>query len=443
MSAYPHSIFWFRRDLRLNDNHALYQALSQSDQVLPVFIFDTHILKDLRDPQDKRVQFIYQELCGINKKLEKRACAVRLYFGEPVKILEKLCTQFHIHAVFANEDYEPYGRTRDRDVAGMLNKKKIPFHLFQDHVICRPDEILKHDGKPYTIYTPYMNKWREGVGSKTIASYPSEKLLNKVTPGIQTPTLSLEAIGFQSIDCRYPDRRISGERLRSYARTRDRIPDESGTSHLGIHLRFGTISIRELFQQALSFRAEVFINELIWREFFIQILFHFPRVVHSSFKPQYEGIPWRNDPGDFKLWCQGQTGYALVDAGMKHLNKTGQMHNRVRMLVASFLCKHLLIDWRWGEAYFAEKLLDYELASNNGNWQWAAGSGCDAAPYFRIFNPEEQRKKFDPQSAYVLKWAPEYGEFNQPVPMVDHRFARERALMVYKRTLEESRQGLK
>ena len=443
MHGYPPSIFWFRRDLRLVDNHALYEALRQSHQVLPVFIFDTHILKDIRDPQDKRVQFIYQELSVINKKLEELGCAVHFYYGEPVKIFEKLCRKIPNGAVFANEDYEPYGRSRDQGVAAVLAAKKIPFLLFQDHVICRPDEVLKNDGKPYTIYTPYMNKWREVLGKKTISLFPSEKLLKKFAPGYPTRALSLEDIGFRPLECTYPDRKVSGELLRSYAKTRDRIPDEAGTSHLGLHLRFGTISIRGLYQKALNFNSEVFINELIWREFFIQILYHFPQVVHASFKPQYDGLLWRNDPVEFDAWCQGHTGYALVDAGMKQLNTTGQMHNRVRMLVASFLCKHLLIDWRWGEAYFAEKLLDYELASNNGNWQWAAGTGCDAAPYFRIFNPEAQRKKFDPYSAYILKWAPEYGEIRAPVPIVEHRFARERALSAYKKTLDESRQGLK
>lgn len=441
MQGYSTSIFWFRRDLRLDDNHALYEALRQSRQVMPVFIFDTHILKDIRDPQDKRVQFIYQELILINKKLDKLGCAVHLYYGEPVKIIEKIFRQFKADALFANEDYEPYGRSRDRAVASLLSEKKVPFHLFQDHVICRPDEVLKNDGKPYTIYTPYMKKWKEVAGKKTISLFPSEKALKKCAPGYPTRPLSLEAIGFRRVECSYPGRQVTGDLLRSYGKTRDRIPDEAGTSHLGMHLRFGTISIRGLYQKAMSFNSEVFINELIWREFFIQILYHFPQVVHASFKPQYDGLPWRNDPGEFNAWCQGHTGYALVDAGMKQLNATGQMHNRVRMLVASFLCKHLLIDWRWGEAYFAEKLLDYELASNNGNWQWAAGTGCDAAPYFRIFNPEEQRKKFDPHSAYILKWAPEYGEIHVPIPIVEHRFARERALSAYKKTLDESRQG--
>lgn len=410
-------------------------ALRQNKQVLPIFIFDKHILSDLIDPLDKRVQFIYQELLGLNVLLKKYHSAVHLFYGDPVTILAKLREESGFKAIYANEDYEPYGLDRDKEVELKLKISGVNFNLYKDHVLCKPGEVLKNDLSPYTVYTPYCKKWKETVKLSPVTHYPSELLLDHFILHIPKDILTLKEIGFKPQPVRYPDKVVSEEVIQNYMATRNFPYLEKGTSQLGIHLRFGTISIRKLYHQVKSFET-TFLNELIWREFFIQILYYHPRVIGASFKPAYDQVQWRNDLKEFEAWCAGKTGYALVDAGMRELNETGKMHNRVRMVAASFLCKHLLIDWRWGEAYFAGKLLDYELASNNGNWQWAAGTGCDAAPYFRIFNPHEQLRKFDPHLKYVLKWAPEYGEINQPPFLVDHAEARERGLMTYARALK-------
>jgi len=431
------SVFWFRRDLRLEDNHGLFNALSENKPVLPIFIFDTNILLDLLDRGDKRVQFIYQELTAINERLKKYDSAIHCFYGDPVQIFRKLHKEFDFKALYANEDYEPYGQERDKQVALAMLADGVKLNLFKDHVLCRPGEVLKDNQTPYTIYTPYMKKWKEVVLSSKPGHFPSERLLDRFVKNIPKHNLDLKEIGFEEQPAHYPSRTVTEEVIKHYSGTRNFPAQVKGTSHLGIHLRFGTISIRRLYHQVESFET-TFLNELIWREFFIQILFFHPRVIHSSFKPAYDQIQWRNDPKEFKAWCTGKTGYAMVDAGMRELNATGFMHNRVRMVTASFLCKHLLIDWRWGEAYFAGKLLDYDLASNNGNWQWAAGTGCDAAPYFRIFNPHEQLKKFDPQLEYVLKWAPEYGEIKLPPLLVDHAEARARALAVYGQGLKSN-----
>lgn len=430
-------MFWFRRDLRLDDNHGLYMALVENKPVLPIFIFDTNILLDLLDRGDKRVQFIYQELTAINERLKKYDSAIHCFYGDPVQIFRKLHKEFDFKALYANEDYEPYGQERDKQVALAMLADGVKLNLFKDHVLCRPGEVLKDNQTPYTIYTPYMKKWKEVVLSSKPGHFPSERLLDRFVKNIPKHNLDLKEIGFEEQPAHYPSRTVTEEVIKHYSGTRNFPAQVKGTSHLGIHLRFGTISIRRLYHQVESFET-TFLNELIWREFFIQILFFHPRVIHSSFKPAYDQIQWRNDPKEFKAWCTGKTGYAMVDAGMRELNATGFMHNRVRMVTASFLCKHLLIDWRWGEAYFAGKLLDYDLASNNGNWQWAAGTGCDAAPYFRIFNPHEQLKKFDPQLEYVLKWAPEYGEIKLPPLLVDHAEARARALAVYGQGLKSN-----
>jgi len=421
------NIFWFRRDLRLDDNAGLFEALSD-DKTLPIFIFDKNILEDL-PKDDARVIFISELLDKIQSGLKKEKKSLAVFYDEPEKVFKKLISDNQIKAVFANHDYEPYAKNRDSEIAKFLKSKAVEFHTFKDQVIFEKDEIIKDDGKPYVVYTPFSKKWKERFTEKLVEEFPSEKKLEKIAKH-DYPYLSLKDIGFKKSEIKVENFDVSAKVIENYKETRD-FPNIDGTSHLSPHLRFGAVSIRQLVKKASEFKQETFLSELIWREFFMQILWHFPNTVTESFRPKYDNIKWRNNEEEFKSWCEGKTGYPIVDAGMRQLNATGNMHNRVRMVVASFLCKHLLIDWRWGEAYFAEKLLDYEQSSNIGNWQWAAGSGVDAAPYFRIFNPSEQVKKFDKDFKYIKKWVPEFQEISYQ-PIVDHKQARERCLKVYK-----------
>ena len=428
----PINLCWLRRDLRLNDNAALHHALNSSFPVLPVFIFDTHILNPLSDKKDRRVAFIHQTLEQINAVLTEYGTSLLVPHDEPLHAFEKICSAFDVREVFASHDYEPYAIKRDAGIKQFLFQKNVPFHTYKDQVIFERSEVMKSDGTPYTIFTPYSKKWKQKYAEQKSIIYQSNKYAQQFVKTRPLAIPSLKEIGFQKVNIHIPVLNIEESTIATYHKTRD-IPSVNGTSCAGIHLRFGTVSIRQLVQLA-SRVSEQWLNELIWREFFMMILFHFPYVVHRSFKKKYDHIQWRNNEAEFELWCKGKTGYALVDAGMRQLNATGWMHNRIRMIAASFLTKHLLIDWRWGEAYFAEKLIDYELASNNGNWQWAAGSGCDAAPYFRIFNPAAQTQKFDPQLAYIKTWIKDYKPGYQR-PIVEHEFARKRALEVYKRSL--------
>lgn len=426
------TIFWFRRDLRLNDNHGLFQALKNSDSVLPVFIFDKDILGKLSDKKDKRVSFIHKTLAALNAELIKKGSSLLIIHDSPLNAFEKICKMFDVKQVFTNHDYEPQAMARDAKVSDWLKTKNIEFHSFKDQVVFEKSEVMKADGLPYTIFTPYSKIWKLKFAETPLQNFPSEKLTDNFIKTKPFAFPSLNEIGFEQADANIssiiPDKEI----IRNYEATRN-FPALDATSKLSIHLRFGTVSVRALVKAANGL-SEQWLNELIWREFFMMILFHFPHVVNSSFKKKYDFIPWRNDEAEFKAWCEGKTGYPIVDAAMRELNETGFMHNRVRMIVASFLTKHLLIDWRWGEAYFAEKLLDYELSSNNGNWQWAVGCGCDAAPYFRIFNPSAQVKKFDPEMLYIKKWVPEYKLGYLP-EIVEHEFARKRVLEVFKRAL--------
>lgn len=423
------SVFWFRRDLRLEDNTALARAISSGYPVLALFIFDTEIIDEL-PADDARISFIYQQLEKIHGQLLSRNSSLHILKGKPLVIWKELIDRYEIQAVYANKDYEPYAMRRDRELGDCLQGRGIGFHLFRDQVIFEEGDIVKEDGKPYTVFTPYKRKWLEkfrGGAPLSEASVAGGGFLKS-----SFPFPSMEALGFTLSSIGVLSYDLSN--LKDYERLRD-FPGPDATSHLSPHLRFGTISIRQLIGK-LGPSDEVFLSELIWREFFMQILFHFPRVVDQNFKVKYNGVAWLNRKEDFEGWCLGKTGYPLVDAGMRQLNATGYMHNRVRMVTAGFLCKHLLIDWRWGEAYFADRLLDYELSSNNGNWQWAAGTGCDAAPYFRIFNPVEQLKKFDPDLEYVKRWIPEYGSPEYPNPMIDHKFARGRALEAYREGMQ-------
>lgn len=427
------TLFWFRRDLRLDDNHGLYKALEASSNVVPIFIFDKNILDKL-PRNDARVHFIHQQITQINQQLKEYNSAILTFFSTPSEVFKKLSDEMEIEAVYCNRDYEPYGINRDLEISNFLNAKNISFHSFKDHVIFEENEIVKADGSPYKVYTPYSKKWLSTLTKESYTEYPSSEKLNNCFSNEQTQILTIDEIGFTESDIKIPTYNIKQDLIDEYEAKRN-FPGIDATSKLGIHLRFGSISTRKAVIEAKKSDNITFLKELIWREFFMQILWHYPHTVQKSFKPKYEAIEWRNNEDDFKRWCDGKTGYPLVDAGMRELNKTGFMHNRVRMLVGSFLCKHLLIDWRWGEAYFAEKLLDFELASNVGNWQWVAGCGVDAAPYFRIFNPTTQIQKFDKQLTYIKKWVPEFQELTYEREMVDHKFARERCLDTYKKAL--------
>ena len=426
------SIFWFRRDLRLEDNVGLCQALSSDHPVQPIFIFDQNILSKLEDKRDARVHFIHTQLQGLNEKLTTHGGQLDVRVGDPMEIWQQLLKDYQIEEVFANRDYEPYALRRDKEVYDLLAENGIRFRGFKDQVIFEKSEVTKDDGKPYTVYTPYSKKWKSFLREEHLQSHPSEELKFWYSnTGLNLP--SLQDIGFEESPIQIPKKVIGKDKIRDYHKTRD-IPSFFGTSRLGVHLRFGTISIRTLATLARA-TNEKFFNELIWREFYQMILYHFPHVVEGNFKKSYDLVKWRTDEADFHKWCEGKTGFPIVDAGMRELNETGYMHNRVRMITASFLCKDLLIDWKWGEAYFAKKLLDFDLASNNGGWQWAAGTGVDAAPYFRIFNPTSQQAKFDPDFKYIKKWVPEFGTDAYPRPMVDHKLARERTLSAYKDAL--------
>lgn len=427
-------LFWFRRDLRLADNRGFFEALQMGIPVQPIFIFDTNILNDLEDKADRRVEFIHQTLRQLHAELQQVGAGLDVRIGEPVKIFSNLVSDYAVKHVFANHDYEPYALQRDAEVMTFLEKQGVLFHTFKDHVLLEKQEVVKDDGKPYTVFTPYSRRWKATLHKEHLQSYPSEKLLAACATFQRADFPSLTSINFSAAGTSFPSAVWQPDTIKKYKERRD-LPAVKGTTQLGLHLRFGTISIRALARQAGSLN-ETFLNELIWRDFYHMILWHFPHVVGNSFKPAYDTIQWRNNQHEFQAWCDGQTGYPIVDAGMRELNTTGYMHNRVRMIVASFLTKHLLIDWRWGEAYFAKKLLDFDLAANNGGWQWAAGSGCDAAPYFRVFNPYLQTQKFDPSLEYVRRWVPEFEELTYARPIVAHEYARKRCLEVYARALK-------
>ncbi len=423
------TIFWFRRDLRLEDNVGLFQALQDDATVLPIFIFDQTILNEL-PKDDARVTFIHDLVTKIQSELQKNGKSLAVFQGTPLAIFEQLIHENSIEKVYANSDYEPYARKRDKEIFQLFKQHAIEFKVSKDQVIFEKNEVVKDDGSPYVVFTPYSKKWKENFKNIRLIHYPSENNLAKIATHSYS-FLSLKDIGFEKSAISVTPFDISNQLIQNYEATRN-FPALNKTSYLGIYLRFGAVSIRKIIEKAIQEKNETFWNELIWREFFMQILWHFPHTINASFRPKYDAIQWENNEDLFQKWCNGQTGYPFVDAGMRELNTTGHIHNRVRMIVASFLCKHLLIDWKWGETYFAQKLLDYEQASNVGNWQWAAGSGVDAAPYFRIFNPTEQVKKFDKDLKYIKKWIPELETSKYPKPIVDHKEAREKCLKVYK-----------
>jgi deoxyribodipyrimidine photo-lyase len=443
------AIFWYRRDLRLTDNAGLYHALRSGYTVLPLFIFDKEIL-DRLEKKDARVDFIHDTIADMHAQFAQLGISFLVEYGHPMEIWQKIIEKHEIAAVFTNHDYEKYALSRDASVRNLLAEKNIAFHTYKDHVIFEGKEVTKDDGLPYTVFTPYSKKWRAKLESHIenitnadgsteaisfyLKPYPTEKYFQAFLKNPILPLPTLSEMGFERSNIAFPSISVAQSIIKNYDATRD-FPAIIGTSRLGIHFRFGTISVREKLRKALTIN-QIYVNELIWRDFYAMILQHFPHVATQPFRPEYDRIEWVNNETDFQKWCTGRTGYSLVDAGMRELNATGYMHNRVRMLVASFLTKHLLIDWRWGEAYFAQKLLDFDLASNNGGWQWAAGCGTDAAPYFRIFSPASQQEKFDKDYKYVRRWVAEYGTPHYPKPMIDHAFARERCLKVYKAALK-------
>jgi deoxyribodipyrimidine photo-lyase len=429
------NIFWFRRDLRLHDNAGLYHALKAGLPVVPVFIFDKNILSELKEKGDARVTFIHQAIADMQVTLLEHGATLDVRYGTPEEIFPLLLKTYKVASVYTNHDYEPYATKRDTAIGKWLNDSGVSFHTYKDQVIFEKGEVLKDDGKPYTVFTPYSRKWKSIVNDFYLSSYPNDLHKDQYFKQAAIDIPSLKRMGFEAADQKFPSAEWRSEIIKRYKEQRD-IPAIQGTSRLSVHLRFGTISIRELAREAGALN-ESFLNELIWRDFYHMILWHFPRVVGHSFKPEYDTINWRNNEKEFNAWCKGQTGYPIVDAGMRELNETGFMHNRVRMIVASFLTKHLLIDWRWGEAYFAQKLLDFDLAANNGGWQWAAGSGCDAAPYFRVFNPYLQTQKFDAELKYIRKWVPEFEEFTYPQPIIQHEVARKRCLETYASALKK------
>ena len=424
------SVFWFRRDLRLEDNVGFTEALKGEFPVLLVFIFDSEILDKL-DKTDARVTFISEQLQKIRKQLQKAESSIAIFHGKPVEILEKLMKEYEIQEVYTNRDYEPYAKERDSAIEELLNSEGINFKTYKDQVIFEKREVVKSNGDPYVVYTPYSRAWKEEFKNFDLQIIEVNPYLKNLIKDPGLPNLELSDIGFETSEIKAPDFDVTPNLIQQYEARRN-YPAMDATSHLGPHLRFGTVSIRYIIKKAISEKNQTFWNELIWREFFMQILYHYPQTVHESFRKKYDRIDWRNNEAEFELWKAGKTGYPMVDAGMRQLNTTGFLHNRVRMLVGSFLCKHLLIDWRWGEAFFAEKLLDYEMASNVGNWQWVAGSGVDAAPYFRIFNPTTQIEDYDKEREYIKRYIKEYGTDDYPEKMVDHKEARERALQTYK-----------
>ena len=427
-------IFWFRRDLRLDDNHALFKALKSGYDVLPIFIFDSNITNKLNQ-NDHRLNYINNVLDGLNKRLSENKKKIYIYKGNPIEIISKLIIKLKIKEIYLNKDYEPYARDRDNKIEKFCVANNVSYNSFKDHVIFEEDQIVKKDGTPYVVYTPYSRKWIEKFQSNQLYSFPSELNLGSFVDSDKITEVNY-LMEFEKNIISPKTYNLNKDLIDKYEETRN-FPALDSTSRIGVNLRFGTVSTRKIVKTSSERSNNTFLKELIWREFFIQILWHFPHTTEKSFKDKYERIEWRNDMDDFKLWCDGKTGYPIVDAGMNQLNKTGFMHNRLRMVVGSFLCKHLLIDWRLGEKYFADKLFDYEQASNVGNWQWVAGCGVDAAPYFRIFNPEEQQKKFDKELQFIKKWIPNYDKDNYINKIVDHKFARERCLNTYKKALNK------
>jgi|TARA_B110000305_G_scaffold578_1_gene547 deoxyribodipyrimidine photo-lyase len=430
------SFFWFRRDLRIDDNTGLSKALNGDHKIIPLFIFDSEITDEL-EIDDPRINFIYDQLSSINIKVSSLYNSkVLVLKGNPLQVIQDLINKYDTHAFYTNNDYEPYAINRDNKVHDLLKDNGVKFLSFKDQVIFEKNEITKDDKTAYVVYTPYMKKWKVKLQTLDLDKQINNILVNNFRSNNEDFNwYDLEYFGFKKSNKKIPNYKLNDSLIENYQKERD-FPALDSTTKIGPHLRFGTVSIRKIVSEVINSENEVFLQELIWREFFMQILWFFPNTQTKCFKVKYEKVQWLKDEVSFKQWCEGKTGYPIVDAGMRELNSTGYMHNRVRMVTASFLCKHLLLDWRLGEAYFAKKLYDYESSSNIGNWQWAAGTGVDAAPYFRIFNPTTQALKFDKELKYINKWVTDLNDLNYPQPIVDHKFARQRCLEAYKKGLE-------
>jgi deoxyribodipyrimidine photo-lyase len=468
---YEKSLVWFRRDLRDYDNAALYHALKSSKNVYCAFVFDTAILDKLNDKADRRVEFIWESVRELKASLQEHGSDLIVLHGNAGDEIPKLANTLLVNAVFTNHDYEPSAIARDTNVAEKLNISDIAFHHHKDHVIFEKDEVLNLSGRPYGVFTPYKNMWLKTVNDFFVKAYPVDAYLKNLAKLKVSQLISLGEMGFKRTNLsnmRLPTGMQGGltlfddfkERLSHYKDARD-FPAIKGVSYLSVHLRFGTISIRHLAREAMQAAntgAQTWLSELIWRDFYVQILHHNPSVaVGKAYKTEFQALNFPNNPVLFQAWCDGKTGYPLVDAAMQQLNTTGFMHNRLRMVAASFLVKDLLIDWRWGERYFAEKLIDFDLSANNGGWQWAASTGCDAQPWFRIFNPITQSERFDAQGKFIRKYVPVLAKCNDkeihapwlipplrlqelnisigndyPAPVVDHATQRQKALVLYK-----------
>ena len=466
------SLVWFRRDLRDFDHAALYHALKSSAQVFCVFVFDTDILEKLTDKADRRVEFIWESVRELKTALQKNGGDLIVQHGSARALVPQLAKQLGVQAVYANRDYEPSAIARDAFVAAQLNGFEMAFFSFKDQVIFEQDEVLSLSNKPYTVFTPYKNAHLKKLDDFYLKSYPVDCYAKNLEKLETSDLPSLESMGFERTnlsEMRLPTGMSGGkqlfadfeDRMAQYKAARD-FPAVKGVSYLSVHLRFGTVSVRHLARVArdqANAGAETWLNELIWRDFYFQILHHNPRIAEGkAFKVDYEHIPFPNDQALFQAWCDGQTGYPIIDAAMRQLNTTGFMHNRLRMVAASFLVKDLLIDWRWGERYFAQKLIDFDFSANNGGWQWAASTGCDAQPYFRIFNPVSQSEKFDAAGKFIRKYVPELAACddkeihspweissqkqqaigviigkNYPAPIADHAVQRPLALALYKK----------
>ena len=467
---FERALVWFRRDLRFADHAALSQALTRAKQVWCVFVHDTEILDALPSRSDRRVEFIWHCLADLDAQLKKHGGGLMVRLGHARELIPALAAELRAEAVFANHDYEPAAVSRDEEVASRLAQTGARLETFKDQVIFERDEVMTGAGTPYSVFTPYKNAWLKRLAMEPLRAFATERHASALAAPPRAAALpTLEAIGFQRTNLRELSipTGLSGaqallrdflRRIDHYDRARD-FPSLKGPSYLSVHLRFGTISIRQLVGKANALAspgARTWLSELIWREFYFQILHHHPRVAGHAFKPEFEALPFDNHPALFSAWCEGRTGYPLVDAAMRQLNQTGYMHNRLRMVAASFLVKDLHIDWRWGERYFAEQLNDFDLSANNGGWQWAASTGCDAQPYFRIFNPVSQSEKFDAEGAFIRRYVPELakvpGKFihapwrmdaagqrdsncilgtHYPAPIVDHDEARKITLARY------------
>jgi len=469
------ALVWFRRDLRLTDHAALHHALKAARRVHCAFVFDRMILEPLRadgEHADRRVEFILDAVTDLDKALRAHGSGLQVRHGLAVDEVLRLADKLQAEAVFANEDYEPYARARDAEVAARLGRQGRALHLFKDQVIFARDEVLTGAGKPYSVFTPYKNAWLKKLTPFYVKAYAIEPHAGSLAPTQASVLPSLQALGFAPSNLRelqIPLGTAGAARLLAEFETRidqydtaRNFPAIKGPSYLSVHVRFGTVSIRDLARRAWaraqqgSAGAATWLSELIWRDFYQQVLWHHPQVVERAFRPEYDRITWEADDALFSAWCDGRTGYPLVDAAMLQLNQTGYMHNRLRMVVASFLTKDLGIDWRRGERYFARQLNDFDLAANNGGWQWAASTGCDAQPYFRIFNPVSQSEKFDPDGKFIKRYLPQLAGFDAkeihapwlvpplrqqqagcvigtdyPAPIVDHAQAREETLARY------------